>query len=295
MSVAAIADQAPPHISRSDRPLVALLLLPGLAAIAVTFLLPLLWLVRISFSDAAPGIVTGGSGTLANYVKIVTDPFYWRIAWNTILLAAVVCVLATTISYPVALFLARTNSRWRGVLAALAIAPLLTSTVVRTYGWMVILSDQGVINGSLLWLGIIDAPFRLANNFTAAVIALTEILMPYAILAMLSGLGRLNSELEGAAALLGANRWKIFSRIILPLSLPGIATGALLVFVLCISSFVTPRLMGGGRVFVFGTEIYSDATATLDWTRAAALSILLLVLFSCVIFIYQRIMKSIEL
>lgn len=291
----AIADSAPAGRTRSDRLLITLLLLPGLLAIAVTFLLPLAWLARISFSDAPPGVVTGGSSTFANYVKIVSDPFYWRLAWNTVLLSAVVCVLATVISYPVALFLARTTSPWRGVLAALAIAPLLTSTVVRTYGWMVILSDQGVINGSLIWLGLIDTPFRLANNFTAAVIALTEILMPYAILAMLSGLGRLNTDLEGAAAMLGANRWKVFTRIILPLSLPGIATGALLVFVLCISSFVTPRLMGGGRVFVFGTEIYSDATTTLDWPRAAALSVLLLMLFGGVIFIYQRIMKSIEI
>ena len=295
MSDAVITDRLPQRIPRSDRSLIALLLFPGLVAIAITFLLPLAWLARISFSDAPPGIVTGGSATLGNYLQVVTDPFYWRIAWNTILLSMMVCILATTISYPLALFLARTNSRWRGILAALAIAPLLTSTVVRTYGWMVILSDQGVINGSLLWLGIIDTPFQLSNNFTAAVIALTEILMPYAILAMLSGLGRLNSELEYAAALLGANRWRIFSRIILPLSLPGIATGALLVFVLCISSFVTPRLMGGGRVFVFGTEIYSDATATLNWTRAAALSILLLVLFCGVIVIYRRLIKSIEL
>jgi putative spermidine/putrescine transport system permease protein len=231
---------------------------------------------------------------LASYAAALFDPFYWRVALNTLVLGVTVSAFSVVLSYPIALFLTRTPSKWRGVLTALAVAPLLTSAVVRTYGWMVILGDRGVINGALQGLHLIERPLPLSNNSFGATVALIEILMPYAILAMLSGFGRLNASLEEAASILGANRLKVFTRIILPLSLPGILTAALLVFVLAISSFVTPRLLGGGRVFVLGTEIYNEATVTLNWSLAAALSVVLLVLFSSVIILYQRALRNLE-
>jgi len=282
--------------ARSDgsRRVLLMLLLPGLVALGVTFVLPLLWLFRASFASSAIGAFSGGDWTLSSYETVLTDPFYWLVAWNTLVLGFNVAVFTVILSYPIALFLARTESRWRGVLTALAVAPLLTSSVVRTYGWMVILGDQGVINSTLQALSLTDGVVRLTNNSFGATVALIEIFMPYAILAMLSGFGRLNTQLEEAAAMLGANRLKVFTRIILPLSLPGVLTAALLVFVLAISAFVTPRLMGGGRVFVLGTEVYNEATVTLNWPLAAALSVLLLVLFSSVIVIYQRALRALE-
>lgn len=280
-------------LTGSSRWILLALLVPGLLALAATFLLPMAWLLRASFSTSSMSAFGGGL-TFEHYVAAVTDPFYWRVATNTLWLGVTVAFFAVILAYPIALFLARTESRWRGVLTALAVAPLLTSGVVRTYGWMVILGDRGVINGTLQSLGVISAPFRLSNNALGANIALIEILMPYAILAMLSGFGRLSPQLEEAAAMLGANRLRVFWRIILPLSLPGVLTGALLVFVLAISSFVTPRLMGGGRVFVLGTEVFQEATVTLNWPLAAALSVLLLLLFSSVIVLYQRALRSME-
>ncbi len=278
---------------RSSRTLLLWLLLPGLLALGVSFVMPMLWLLRASFSTSAFG-GPNGEWTLANYSTVIFDPFYWRVATNTLTYGLSVTFFAVLLSYPIALFLARTTSRWRGLLTALAIAPLLTSGVVRTYGWMVILGDRGVINGTLQALSLTDAPIRLANNFLGATIAMIEILMPYAILAILSGLGRLNAQLEEAAAMLGANRFKVFWRIILPLSLPGVLTAALLVFVLAISGFVTPRLMGGGRVFVLGTEVFSEATVTLNWPLAAALALLLLIIFSSVIILYRRALRALE-
>lgn len=276
------------------RGVLLILLLPGLAALCVTFLLPLIWLIRASFASSAVGALSGADWNLDAYRAALLDPFYWQVALNTLLLGVNVAVFAVILSYPIALFLVRTESRWRGVLTALAVAPLLTSSVVRTYGWMVILGDKGVINGTLQALSLTDGVIRLTNNTFGATVALTEILMPYAILAMLSGFGRLNTQLEDAAAMLGANPFKVFTRIILPLSLPGVLTAALLVFVLAISSFVTPRLMGGGRVFVLGTEVFSEATVTLNWPLAAALSVILLVLFSSVILLYQRALHALE-
>ncbi|QDG94094.1 ABC transporter permease (plasmid) [Rhizobium sp. NIBRBAC000502774] len=278
----------------SHRGILLLLLLPGLIALLTTFLLPLIWLVRASFASSAMAALRGGDWTLESYRTVLFDPFYWKIAWNTLYLGVNVAVLAVILSYPIALFLARTHSRWRGVLTALAVAPLLTSSVVRTYGWMVILGDRGVINTALQSSGLTDGVIRLTNNYFGATVALVEILMPYAILAMLSGFGRLNTQLEEAAAMLGANRLRVFTRIVLPLSLPGVLTATLLVFVLAISSFVTPRLMGGGRVFVIGTEVYNEATVTLNWPLAASLSVLLLILFGSVIVIYQRAMRALE-
>ncbi|CUX05808.1 ABC-type spermidine/putrescine transport system, permease component I [Agrobacterium fabacearum S56] len=285
------------HSSGGEAPhrgILLLLLLPGLIALLTTFLLPLIWLVRASFASSAMAALRGGDWTLESYRTVLFDPFYWKIAWNTLYLGVNVAVLAVILSYPIALFLARTQSRWRGVLTALAVAPLLTSSVVRTYGWMVILGDRGVINTALQSSGLTDGVIRLTNNYFGATVALVEILMPYAILAMLSGFGRLNTQLEEAAAMLGANRLRVFTRIVLPLSLPGVLTATLLVFVLAISSFVTPRLMGGGRVFVIGTEVYNEATVTLNWPLAASLSVLLLILFGSVIVIYQRAMRALE-
>jgi putative spermidine/putrescine transport system permease protein len=260
------------------------LLLPGLAFLAVSFVLPLLWLLRMSL-----GHQNRGGFDVHTYAAVLGDPFYWRMAGNTLLLGAIVAVIAVLLAFPVGLFLGRTTSAWRGLLICLAVAPLLTSTVVRTYGWMVILSDRGLVNGTLRALGLITRPLPLANNFTGAAIAMVEILMPYAILSVLSGLGRVQPAHEEAAAVHGANRLRVFTRVTLPLSLPGILTALLLVFVLAISSFITPLLMGGGRVFVFGTEIYNEATVTLNWPLAATLAMLLLALFAAAIFLYGRV------
>ncbi len=291
---AAVATETGKQSSGAPRGVLLLLLVPGLAALVVTFVLPLIWLFRASFASSTIAAFSGGDWTAQSYSTVVFDPFYWRVAWNTLVLGFNVALFAVILSYPIALFLARTESRWRGVLTALAVAPLLTSSVVRTYGWMVILGDKGVINSTLQSLSLTDGVIRLTNNSFGATVALVEILMPYAILAMLSGFGRLNAQLEEAAAMLGANRLKVFTRIILPLSLPGVLTAALLVFVLAISAFVTPRLMGGGRVFVLGTEVFNEATVTLNWPLAAALSVMLLLLFSSIIVMYQRALRSLE-
>lgn len=280
--------------ANASRGLLLMLLLPGLVALVITFLLPLIWLFRASFASSTMGAFSGGDWTVQSYSAVLFDPFYWRVAWNTLVLGFNVAIFAVILSYPIALFLVRTESRFRGVLTALAVAPLLTSSVVRTYGWMVILGDRGVINSTLQSLSLTGGVIRLTNNSFGATVALIEILMPYAILAMLSGFGRLNPQLEEAAAMLGANRVKVFTRIILPLSAPGVLTAALLVFVLAISSFVTPRLMGGGRVFVLGTEVFNEATVTLNWPLAAALSVMLLILFSSIILLYQRALRALE-
>jgi putative spermidine/putrescine transport system permease protein len=279
--------------SKRDRRTYLALLIPGLLGLLVSFVFPLLYMVRMSFNRGAPDGIIEETFTFDTYLQPLTDAYYWRVTLDTFQMGVTVGILCIIVSYPVALFLARSTSKFRGLLIAIAIAPLLTSAVVRTYGWMVILGTNGLINSSLLELGLISVPLQLTNNMTGVTIGLVEIFMPYAILAMISGFGRLSPQLEEAAGSLGASRLKIFTRITLPLSLPGILTAFLLVFVMSISTFITPRLLGGGSVQVLATEIYDQTTGLLNWPFAAALSMILLVLFGFVIAIYQRLTKKI--
>lgn len=171
--------------------------LPMLLLVGACFVLPLLWIGRISFYASHPGGVLVPDVTLDSYAAFLADPFYREMILRTLLIAAMVTVLALLLTYPIALFLHRTTSAWRSVLVVLTIAPLLISTVVRTYGWMVILGDSGLLNGLLIGLGL--APLRLANDYPAVVIGLTQIMMPYMALCLISGFGRIDPTLEDAA------------------------------------------------------------------------------------------------
>jgi putative spermidine/putrescine transport system permease protein len=275
-----------PRTRRSWVPLV--LLLPATVSLGFTVGYPLIWLLRTSFSVQLADGVISGQLTSGVYSAVLDSGFYWKVVLTTVELGGIVTGCTLVLTYPLALFLLRTGSRWRGVLIALAVAPMLTSTVVRSYGWLMILNNQGLIDTLLRNLGYHGTPPALDDNFTGTVIGLVEVLMPYAVLAMLSGFGRLDPELERAAASLGASRLQVWRRVTLPLSLPGVLTAGLLVFVLSISAFVTPDILGGGRVFVLATEVYDDATVSLNWPQAAVLSVFILVLFAVVGLIYQR-------
>ncbi|MGZ1490621.1 ABC transporter permease [Brevibacterium sediminis] len=268
------------------------LLIPALVAILISFIIPLIVLIRMSFNETGPGTTLIPAWSLQTYVQAVGDPYYWKVIFNTLKLGIVVSVITIILSYPIALFLTKTTSKWKGFLFALAIGPLLTSQIARTFGWIAILGNEGAVNSVLLKVGLIDTPLQLSNNFAGTVVALVEVLMPYALLGMVSGFSRVSTELELAAGVLGANPLVRFWRITLPLSLPGVFTGFLLVFVLTISSFVTPHLLGGGRVHVLATEIYDEATQTLNWPLAASLAVILLILFGVLVSVYQTLTKK---
>ena len=280
---------------RGDARLALALLVPGLLALLLTYALPLVWVVRMSLNESGEGGTILQTVSLGTFADVLGSAHYWNVIGQTVELGVLVTFFTLLVSYPVALFLSRTTSRWRSLLVALAVAPLLISSVARTFGWMAILGTQGVINKTLAGVGLIDSPLHLANNLTGVVIASTEIYMPFAVLAMISGFGRLDPALEHAAASLGAPRRTVFRRVVLPLTLPGVLTAALLVFVLSLSGYVTPRLIGGGRVFVLATEIYDQAITALDWPVAAVLSVLLLAVFGGVVALYlwaQRVLEA---
>lgn len=266
----------------------AALLAPASALMVLTFVLPGIWLARLSLDRAGGGGVLIEDVSASNYLRFLTDSFYYEILWRSLWMSVVVTLATLLCSYPIALFLFRMRSRWRGVLAVLTISPLLVSSVVRTFGWMVILGDSGMLNGALRWLGVITAPLPLMNNMLGVMIGLTQIEMPTMILALIAGFARLDPTLEEAARTLGAPPWRTFLRITLPLSAPGIMIGCLVTFVQGISSFVTPKLLGGGRIYVMATTIYEETFETLNWPLAAAMSIVLVAVFGLCVAIYER-------
>jgi putative spermidine/putrescine transport system permease protein len=271
--------------------LVVLLILPIVLVNSFGFLAPVLNLLRMSFYQVEATGAMREVYTLATWIAVLHDSFYAELIVNSVMVSLGITLLTLVCSYPIALYLHRSSGTWRTFLLVLVISPLLTSAVVRTYGWIAILSENGLVNNAVTGLGF--SPLRLMFNKTGVVIGLTEILMPYMILALLAGFGRLDPRVEEAAATLGAPPFKVFQRIVFPLTLPGVALGSLLCFVLAVSSFITPKLLGGGRVFLLATEIYDQAIVTLNWPLAATLSILILVIFGAALVLYTRALRAI--
>jgi putative spermidine/putrescine transport system permease protein len=258
-----------------------LLCVPALALLGLGFLWPLLVLVRMSLNRTAEGGAMVPDVSLASYAKLAADDFTWTMTADSLRLAAVSASVALLLAYPMALVLFRSRSRFRGVLAVAAVAPLLVSGTARVIGWLAILGDGGLVNAAIAAAGL--PPQALINNWTGVQIGLTESVMPYTVLALLAGFGRLDRRLEEAAATLGARPLLAFWTVTLPLTLPAAIGAWLLAFLLGVSAFITPRLMGGGRVFVLATEIYDAAVQTLDWPAAAALSVYVLVLLALIL------------
>ncbi|MEA5160576.1 ABC transporter permease [Cereibacter sphaeroides] len=288
---------AVPAVSAGRRPMggqqVAVALLLPIALINVVgFMLPIFNLARYSFNRATVGGGIENVLTLQNWTGLLGDPFYLQLILNSVFVSLGVTLCALVLSYPIALYLHRASGSWRTFLTVLVISPLLTSAVVRTYGWIAILAEEGPVVSAIRGMGLTPPP--LMFNINGVFIGLTEILMPYMILALLAGFGRLDPRVEEAARTLGATPWQSFRRVILPLTAPGIALGCLLCFVLAVSSFITPKLMGGGRVFLLATEIYDQAIVTLNWPLASTLSILVLVIFGAALVAYSAVLKRLD-
>ena len=223
-----------------------------------------------------------------NFARLFGEPYYRAIILRTLRIAALTALISLLLGYPLAYFLARTRSVWRGVLMFLVIAPLMTGVIVRTYGWIVLFGAQGTVNVVLLWLGLIRQPLQILGTETAVLIALVHILMPYMVFPLFSALAGQDPDVEHAAATLGAGRWRSFLEVTLPLSRPGIVMGSVLVFTLTAGAVVTPALLGGKNVQMLGQTIYDLVLSTLNWPFASAVaSVLVLCQFS-IVFLYFR-------
>lgn len=257
------------------------------------FFLPLAFLMVLSLYRFDAGLIIPDV-TLANYRKFFGDSFYLEGFWRTIRLAAIVSAVVTVLSFPIAYFLTRTRSRFKGLLIALVLAPELSGVVLRTYGWIVILEDRGLINTILMNLNLIERPLRLAQSFTGVAIGLTHVLLPFAILAIFSTLQTIDPVLERAAQNLGANRTRTFFRVLLPLSLPGVIGAFFLTFTITASAYATPAILGGSGFHVLATMIYQQLLFFLNWPLASVMSLVLLVSVLIVALLGNRLETRIE-
>jgi putative spermidine/putrescine transport system permease protein len=259
-------------------PAVVGLLAPALGAMAVLYVIPLGVYFINSFHLFVDGRILP-VWTLRTYVDYFTDPFSYKVIAESVRLSLVVTALAVAIGYPVAYALhtrvRRTGAR--ALLALLLFSPLLVSVVVRTYGWLILLAGQGLVNTTLRGLRLIDEPLSLLFNSRGVVISLTHIMLPFAIFPIYSVMSRLDRALKEAATDLGAGWWDAFRHVTLPLTMPGVVAGALICFTLALSAFVTPRLLGGGRVQVLPLMVYNN-TVEINWPAGAVSGLVLLVL-----------------
>lgn len=267
-----------------------LLLAPAVLLIASLLAAPLLWLIRFSIHEGQTGVTPTGALTLAHYARALGDGFYLAVFGRTLGLALLITLVSAIVSYPLAHLMWQASSRWRGPLTILALSPLLVSIVVSSYGWMVILGDQGVINQALLALGIVDTPIRLMYTDFAIIVGLVHIVMPFMTLSILAALEKIDPLLAEAAATLGAPRWAVLRHVTLPLALPGIAAGTTIVFSLAISAYVTPAVLGPSGSNFITTLIYHQFTQLMNWSFGAALAALLLTLSLTVVFGYMRLL-----
>ena len=266
-----------------------LLLGPACAILVALLVLPLGYLLRFSLYRAVPGRMTVEPGaTLANYAKIFLDPFYRGVLLDTVWLSVLTTAITLLAGFPLAYFLWRAPARWKGPLTILVVAPLLISIVVRTYGWMVILGDNGVVNVLLRAVGLIREPITMMFTQFAVVVGLTHVQLPFMVLSILAALERIDPAMSEAAETLGASRWRTVRHVILPLAAPGVAAGTTLVFSLSISAFVTPALMGGSGTRVLTTLIYQQFVTVFNWPFGAAVAAVLLAVALGIIFIYLR-------
>jgi putative spermidine/putrescine transport system permease protein len=263
-------------LAAERRSMAAPWLLAGVPALFlfVVFVVPNALLVANSFLLSESQVLTNQL-TFENYRILLTRPLYLRIILRTFTIGLSVGALVVVLSYPLAFFLARTTSRWKELLIALSLTPLLASVVVRTYGWWVILNRDGALNNLLRALHLVDQPLPLMPSTGAIIIGLTHSLLPYGVLTILTALNSVNPRLEQAAMSLGANRRRTFVAITLPLSLAGVAGTFLLSFTLAISAFATPAMLGGASIPVVATQIYGLLLTELDWSLGSALSVLL--------------------
>ncbi|MEQ5776680.1 ABC transporter permease [Thalassospira sp. NFXS8] len=254
----------------------AKLVLP--AGLLVLLLLggPMLLMLRYSFNEYDPLYIMQQAFTFENYAKAVVDPYYQKILMTTITVALTCAVLTTLLAYGPAYWLARMESRWKSKLTILTMFPLLVGGVVRSAGYLALLSTTGLINATLLGLGIISEPLTLLYTPGAVIFATVGIVLPYMILTLASVIESIPRQVEDAAANLGARPATAFFRVLVPLSLPGVLAGASLVFILCMNAYATPLLLGGPQFQMMAPAVYEQFAKASNWPFGAALAFILL-------------------
>lgn len=248
------------------------LTLPGAALILLVIVLPLGVMTYLSF------IGESGGFSFEHYERLWTSPVYFLVFKITFEVSFYTTVLVALIGYPLAYVLVQLPQRLRNAALLFVLVPFWTAVLVRTYAWLVLLQNRGLVNNTLLQLGVISEPLQLTHNLTGALIGMVHIMLPFMVLPLYASMRSIDSNLMAAAANLGATPARAFRDVYFPLSLPGFLSGSLMVFVLCLGFYVTPAVLGGGRVIMAAMRIDANVRLYSSWGAASSLGVALLVI-----------------
>jgi len=277
---------------RQGRLYFLLQILPLLVLFGAFLVVPYLNLLQTSFYRYDRISFVKAVFTLENYGKIFFDVFYFRILMWTIGIGIIVTLLTLLLGYPVAWRIARARPAMRSLLLAVVLSPLLVNLVVRTYAWQVLLAETGIVNTWLRNFGLISAPLPLSRNLFGVVLGLTQIALPFMVLSLISVISGIRDEIFEAAESLGSSPTRTFFEVLWPLTLPGVSAGCVLVFCYCTSSFITPQVLGGGRVATISTLIYQQFSFALNYPFGSALVFVLLAINLAVIALQNRLFRT---
>ncbi|MBK8740062.1 MAG: ABC transporter permease [Betaproteobacteria bacterium] len=266
---------------RAENALLAGLTVPGMLLIAALVLVPIGWLFWLSFRNPA-------GFTFDHYLRLL-HPSYTLTLQTTFELSFLVTAICILLGYPVAYIIAQARPRMAAVLMMLVLFPVWTSLLVRCYAWLVLLQRRGLLNTWLTDMGLIDTPLRLMHNFTGTTIGMVHIMLPFMVLPLYGSMRAISSDYMLAASSLGASPAAAFRQVFVPLSLPGLVAGTIIVFVLCLGFYVTPALLGGGRVMMWSMQIERNVNYYSDWGAASALGVVLLVMTLGIMWLVGRI------
>ena len=261
------------------------LTLPAIIAVFLVIMIPVGWLFSLSFLDS------DGQLSLINYEKMIAYKSYLRVFKTTFNVSFLTTFLCIVIGYPLAYFLSQMPRKYVGLFMLTVLLPFWTSLLVRTYAWLVMLQRNGLINNFAIDLGIWDAPVKLAHNLNGTLIGMVHIMLPFLVLPLYAAMRRIDRHALQAAANLGATPVQAFWQIFVPLSLPGVVAGSLIVFVLCLGFYVTPAVLGGGKVILVSMQITAILEDQFNWGAASALGVVLLVSTFAVLLLASRFLK----
>ncbi|MGE3064403.1 MAG: ABC transporter permease [Hyphomicrobiaceae bacterium] len=280
MAVAATADTALARIELKEKAITFSFLVPCFLFLLVFFFLPVVQFLAHGLFDP--------DFTLKHYHRALTSGIYLQILWRTLFISFFTSLICAALGYPVAYVIAHASGRMQAIILALVLIPFWTSILVRVFAWIALLGRNGVINTGLMNAGIVSEPLPLLYNTFAVLLGMTHVMLPYMILPVYAVMKNVPSSLTDAAESLGASPWRAFARIYFPLTLPGVAAGALLVFIISCGFYVTPALMGGANGIILSQLIEQEVNEGTHWAFASALSGILLFVTTALYLVYER-------
>jgi putative spermidine/putrescine transport system permease protein/spermidine/putrescine transport system permease protein len=271
---------------RAERNWMMAICSPSLILVGIIIFVPVGWLFWLSLFDAQ------GALTAGNYLRLLEQPSYFKTLMTTFKVSIIVTAVCLALGYPLAYLLSQLPRRVSGILMISVILPFWTSVLVRTYAWLVILQRRGLVNDWLMSLGIVDEPLQLAHNFTGVIVGMSHVMLPFLVLPLYASMKAIDRDYLRASLNLGASPTKTFWQVFFPLSLPGLSAGMVLTFVLCLGFFVTPALMGGGKVFMWSMRIEQTSRLYSNWGAASAMGVVLLVLTLGILWAFYKLLGT---